>query len=177
MQLKVFYQLPKMTTVSYRRASLDDIDKLNDLQINSYSEFEKSLPADGWATMSENLHNKNKLTDILAHSRPFVAEIDGGIVGMAFLVGSGNPTTIYPADWSYIRMVGVHPSLRGKGVGKKLTGMCIEEARKDGEKIIGLHTSEVMDAARDIYEGLGFKAYKEIDRIFGVRYWLYKMDL
>jgi ribosomal protein S18 acetylase RimI-like enzyme len=166
-----------MTLISYRRASLDDIDKLKDLQIASYSEFEKSLPPDGWTTMSENLHNKSRLTDILAHSQAFVATMDSSIVGMAFLVSSGNPTTIYPADWSYIRMVGVHPSIRGKGVGKKLTSMCIDEARKNGERIIGLHTSEVMDAARHIYEGLGFKAYKEIDRIFGVRYWLYKMDL
>ena len=74
-------------------------------------------------------------------------------------------------------MVGVHPDFRGKGIGKKLTCMCIDDARENGEKIIGLHTSEVMDSARHIYESLGFTVYKEIDRIFGVRYWLYKMNL
>lgn len=74
-------------------------------------------------------------------------------------------------------MVGVHPSFRGNGIGKRLTIMCIDEAQKSREKIIGLHTSEVMNSARHVYESLGFKVFKEIDKIFGVRYWLYRMNL
>ena len=166
-----------MTPISYRGATYEDIKQLSDLKIASYSEFEKMLPEDGWATLNASLHDNNKLKEVLSISRAFVGEIDGCIVGMAFLVSNGNPTTIYPADWSYIRMVGVHPDFRGKGIGKKLTCMCIDNARENGEKIIGLHTSEVMDAARHVYESLGFTVYKEIDRIFGVRYWLYKMNL
>ena len=166
-----------MTSISYRCATHEDVKQLNDLRIASYSEFEKSLPRDGWAILNANLHDNNKLKEVLSNSRAFVGEIDGRIVGMAFVVSNGNPTTIYPAEWSYIRMVGVHPDFRGKGIGKKLTCMCIDNARENGEKIIGLHTSEVMDTARHIYESLGFTVYKEIDRIFGVRYWLYKMNL
>ena len=166
-----------MTSISYRGATYEDFKQLCDLKIASYSEFEKLLPGDGWATLNASLQDSNKLKEVLNISRAFVGEIDGRIVGMAFLVSKGNPTTIYPADWSYIRMVGVHPDFRGKGIGKKLTCMCIDEARENGEKIIGLHTSEVMDSARHVYESLGFTVYKEIDRIFGVRYWLYKMNL
>ena len=106
---------------SYRLASHQDLDQLNDLRIASYSEFERSLPPDGWATLNTNLQDKNYLVDLLAHSRTYIAEINDKIVGMAFLVSSGNPTTIYPAEWSYIRMVGVDPGFRGNGSGKKLT--------------------------------------------------------
>lgn len=166
-----------MTPILYRRASHDDLDQLNDLRIASYYEFEKSLPQDGWRTLSASLQDKNRLIDVFANSQTFVGETNGKIVGMAFLVSSGNPTTIYPADWSYIRMVGVHPSFRGNGIGKRLTIMCIDEAQKSREKIIGLHTSEVMNSARHVYESLGFKVFKEIDKIFGVRYWLYRMNL
>jgi ribosomal protein S18 acetylase RimI-like enzyme len=166
-----------MTSISYRCAKDQDVKQLNDLRIASYSEFEKSLPEDGWATLNASLHDNNKLKEVLNNSRAFVGEIDGRVVGMAFWVSNGNPTTIYPAEWSYIRMVGVHPDFRGKGIGKRLTCMCIDDARENGEKIIGLHTSEVMDVARHVYESLGFTVYKEIDRIFGVRYWLYKMNL
>ena len=166
-----------MPPISYRCATYEDIKQLSDLKIGSYSEFEKMLPEDGWATLNASLHNDNKLKEVLSISRAFVGEIDRRIVGMAFLVSNGNPTNIYPADWSYIRMVGVHPDFRGKGIGKSLTCMCIDNARENGEKIIGLHTSEIMDAARHVYESLGFTVYKEIDRIFGVRYWLYKMNL
>ncbi|MDX2173612.1 MAG: hypothetical protein SFY56_10845 [Bacteroidota bacterium] len=34
--------------------------------------------------------------------------------------------------------------------------MCIAHAKQNNEKTIALHTSEFMDAARHIYEGLGF---------------------
>ncbi len=166
-----------MAPISYRCATDEDIKQLCDLKIASYSEFETKLPEDGWATLNASLHDSNKLKEVLSISHAFVGETGGRIVGVAFLVSNGNPTTIYPAEWSYIRMVGVHPDFRGKGIGKKLTCMCIDNARENGEKIIGLHTSEVMDAARHVYESLGFTVYKEIDRIFGVRYWLYKMDL
>lgn len=166
-----------MTPISYRRATHEDIEQLYDLHIASYSEFEKSLPEDGWATLNASMRDTNKLKEVLSNSRAFVGEINGCIVGMAFLVSSGNPTTIYPAEWSYIRMVGVHPDFCGNGIAKRLTCMCIDDARENGEEIIGLHTSEVMDTARHVYESLGFTVYKEIDRIFGVRYWLYKMNL
>jgi len=166
-----------MNSITYRSASHNDLDQLHDLHIASYSEFQTLLPQSGWTTLSANLNNKQKIKDVFYHSRAFVAEVGGTIVGMAFLVSSGNPTAIYPAHWSYIRMVGVHPAYRGRAIGKELTIMCIEEARKNGEKFIGLHTSEIMNAARHVYEGLGFTIEKEIDKIFGVRYWLYKMDL
>lgn len=55
--------------------------------------------------------------------------------------------------------------------------MCIDAARKNGEKIVTLHTSEIMDKARHLYEGLGFTILKEIDKRLGKRYWLYKLDL
>jgi len=45
------------------------------------------------------------------------------------------------------------------------------------EKTIALHTSEFMDAARHIYEGLGFIMVKEIPPRYGKRYWLYRLDL
>ncbi|MEL6989906.1 MAG: GNAT family N-acetyltransferase, partial [Bacteroidota bacterium] len=66
---------------------------------------------------------------------------------------------------------------QGKGIGKMLTQQCIDYSRSNGEKVIALHTSEFMDAARNIYEKMGFKKEKELDRLFGKRYWLYLMEL
>ncbi|GAC1444158.1 MAG: hypothetical protein NVSMB63_13390 [Sediminibacterium sp.] len=96
---------------------------------------------------------------------------------MAYLVPGGNPTPIYQADWCNIRMVGVHPLYSGQGIAKKLIQLCIQHARQSNEKIITLHTSEIMDAARHIYESLGFTKLREIDPIYGMRYWLYKLEL
>lgn len=83
---------------------------------------------------------------------------------MAFLVPRGNPTEIYEKDWSYTRLVSVNPDFVGQGIGRKLTSICIEAAKQSGEKTIALHTSELMDNARHIYESFGFKILREIDQ-------------
>lgn len=96
---------------------------------------------------------------------------------MAFLISSGNPTDIYLKEWSYIRFISVDPDYSGLGIRRKLTSMCIDLAIQNGEKTIALHTSEIMDKARQLYESLGFKILKEIDPRLGKKYWLYKLDL
>jgi ribosomal protein S18 acetylase RimI-like enzyme len=55
--------------------------------------------------------------------------------------------------------------------------MCIDKAKQTKEKTIALHTSEFMDAARHIYESLGFKVLHEIAPRLGKKYWLYTLDL
>ena len=80
-------------------------------------------------------------------------------------------------DWSYLRLVAVHPDQSGKGIAKALTQLCIDRAIQTNEHTIALHTSEFMDAARYIYEGFGFELLKEIDRIFGKRYWIYTLEI
>ena len=74
-------------------------------------------------------------------------------------------------------MVGVHPTYTGRGIARKLTGMCIDKARELNENVITLHTSEFMDAARHIYESLGFTVLKELAPRLGKKYWLYTLDL
>ena len=80
-------------------------------------------------------------------------------------------------EWSYIRFVSVDPLFGGQGIGRKLTTMCIDQAKDNGEQTIALHTSEIMTNARRIYESLGFEVLREIDQRLGKRYWLYKLDL
>jgi N-acetylglutamate synthase-like GNAT family acetyltransferase len=115
--------------------------------------------------------------DLLQVSRSFVCVADDKVVGMAFLIPSGNPTDLFLAEWSYVRMVGVSPDYSGKGIGKKLTQLCIDFAKKSGEKTICLHTSEVMNTARHIYESFGFSMLKAIPERYGLKYWIFKLDL
>jgi ribosomal protein S18 acetylase RimI-like enzyme len=166
-----------MANLIYRTGSLWEKDSLQQLGILSYSQFSKILSPADWTTMSRFLHNDKMWEQLVNSSKVFVCEDQGKIVGMAYLVASGNPTRIYPDDWCYVRMVGVDPSYRGKGIAKRLTQMCVDYAKESKEKIVGLHTSEKMEDARHIYEGIGFKLHKEIDPIYGMRYFLYKLDL
>ena len=161
----------------YRAGAPDDLQQLKNLGVISYGQYASILTLDNREKLYLFLYNDKGWEDLVRVSEFFVCTNMDVIVGMAYLIPSGNPTDIYPEDWCYIRMVGVHPRYTGNGIAKKLTAMCIKKARELKEKTIGLHTSEFMDAARHIYESLGFTILKEIPPRYGKKYWLYKLDI
>jgi ribosomal protein S18 acetylase RimI-like enzyme len=161
----------------YRSPTLSDIPQLIQLGLISYGQYTPLMTEENKAKMNANISNEETWKNMLAIADGFVCEIGNQIVGMAFLVPSGNPWDIFPAEWSYIRMVGVDPEQTGMGIGKKLTEQCIEAAKNRKEKIVALHTSEVMHAARHIYEKAGFTVLKEVEKRLGLRYWMYVLSL
>jgi ribosomal protein S18 acetylase RimI-like enzyme len=163
--------------IYFRKAETSDFNAVKDLGYLAFSTHKKDLSDEGWQKMKSGLTDKDKQNKLFHSSRVFVAENEAGIVGAAFFLPSGCKDGFYEADWCQLRMVSVHPRHRGKGIGRKLTELCIEEARERKEKKLALHTSEVMTHARKLYESLGFKELKEIDPLFGIRYWLFLLDL
>ncbi len=161
----------------YRIGTLKDKEKLQKLALNSYGQFKEVLTKENWNKMNSFLTAENSYTDLLSKSKCFVCEKRNEIIGMSYLVPRGNPTHIFHKDWSYIRMVGVNSDYGGQGIGKKLTYMCIDFAKETNEKIIALHTSEFMNTARHIYESIGFEQIKELEPIYGKKYWLYKLEI
>ena len=160
----------------YRKADISDFDKLKSLGKESYTEFSKVLTKDHWDTMNSYLESDEGLTKLIGQSVVYVCQNESEIVGMIYLVSSGNPTELFKDHWSYIRFLGVNTKFRGNGIGKKLTDLCIEYAKATNETHIALHTSEFMDSARVIYEKRGFKKTKAIEYL-GKRYWIYVLDL
>lgn len=164
--------------LTYRKGNSKDIAQLMQLAMESWIGYQKELTPQHWQQLEQTLTNPDNFIQLLAQSECFICEIaDRKIVGMAYLVPQGNPTDIYQSDWSYIRFVSVHPDFGGRGIGRYLTQQCIDTARKNGEKIIALHTSEMMEKAISLYEKLGFTILKEIEPRLGKRYWLYLLTL
>lgn len=162
----------------YRQGTIKDLDQLKKLALKSWEQFRPQLTAENWEILRDSLEDSVTYTTLLEQSYCIVcATGEEEIIGMAFLVSRGNPTEIYEKEWSYIRFVTVDPDFEGQGIGSKLTVTCIDKARQDEEQIVALHTSELMDKARHIYECLGFKRLREIDSRLGKRYWLYRLDL
>ncbi|MCE7041823.1 GNAT family N-acetyltransferase [Dyadobacter sp. CY312] len=162
---------------TYRTATIADIPQLKQLGLDSYGTFQNVLTEDNWAKLHSNLRNETVYTDLLNKSTCYVCVYDEQIVGMAFFIPNGNPTEIYDAGWSYVRMVGVHPDFGGRGIGRELMQTCIAVAKETNEKVVALHTSEFMDAARYIYESMGFVKVKDLESRFGKRYWLYRLEI
>ncbi len=163
--------------LSYRIGTISDVDQLQDLGKIAYGQFQSALTPDNWEIFNGNLQDKQKFIDILNIANCFVCVDNDKIIGVAYIIPSGNPTDLFKSDWTYIRMVGVNPKYRGQGIAKALTQKCIDFAKQNNETTIALHTSEFMDAARHIYESIGFKVLKEIPPLFGKKYWLYTLDL
>lgn len=161
----------------YRIATDEDINGLQKLGLNAYGQFKEILADENWLKLHTFLTSENTYPDLLSKSVCYVCETGQDIVGMAFFISNGNPTDIFQSDWSYVRMVGVHTDFGGKGIGKTLMQKCVEQARETGEKMIALHTSEFMDAARHIYENMGFRQVRELETRLGKIYWLYLLEL
>ncbi len=165
-------------TLQYRIGSHKDLNQLKKLSIETWSQYDDQLTPENRENLTKTIQDDQTYLDLLDNSTCFVCEInDHQIIAMAFLVPSGNPTEIYEAHWSYIRFVTVHPDFTGKGIGKEITQKCMDLAKETGEKYIALHTSEMMLAARHIYQSLGFKILKEIPKRLGKRYWLYVYEI
>ena len=147
--------------ITYRLGSKDDLQGFKKLAIKSWTPFKNKLTEDNWRSLYNNILNDKTYEELINHATCILCVADNeSIIGMAFLVPRGNPSDIYLKEWSYIRFVSVDPDFGGQGIGRKLTTMCIDLAKQNGEEIIALHTSEIMDKARHIYESLGFKNFK-----------------
>jgi ribosomal protein S18 acetylase RimI-like enzyme len=161
----------------YRTAVPADIPALRTLGLASYGTLRNHLTADNWKKMESVLLSEDTYTTLVNACFAFICEEETQLLGMAFLVPSGNPTKIYSDDTSYIRMVGVHPDAGGKGIAQSLTRLCMEKAKELGEKTIMLHSAEVMYTARHVYEKLGFKKMHLLDEHYGLEYWLYRYNM
>ncbi len=161
-----------------RQGNFNDLKKLEQLAILSWSQFKNELTPKNWDELFSILSNENTYLDLINNSDSIICQTENEeIIGMAFLVSSGNPTDIYDVKWSYIRFVTVDPKFGGKGIGRKLTETCIDIAKQNKEQTIALHTSIIMEKARHIYESLGFEILREIEPRLGKQYWLYLLNL
>ncbi|RAJ85632.1 acetyltransferase (GNAT) family protein [Chitinophaga dinghuensis] len=166
-----------MDISEFREGQLQDASAVAALLLRSYEQYRQDLDAEHWRTLSGKIGDEAYIRDLMGYSCMLVFEENKTIHGVVFLVPSGNPTDIYPASWSYIRLLGVDPLVRGRGIGLRLMEMAIEKAREGGEEVLGLHTSTIMLAARRMYEQIGFQVVKELEPLLGVEYWLYRMNL
>ena len=86
---------------------------------------------------------------------------EGGVIQGTF--------ALYPIDETRaeVRKMYLHPSLRGRGLGKQLLEHILSIAGASGFEILQLETSSKMIAARKLYESYGFMevdADKKTDR-------------
>jgi DNA-binding MarR family transcriptional regulator/GNAT superfamily N-acetyltransferase len=86
--------------------------------------------------------------------RCWIAERDGENVGCVFIVKEDDTT-------ARLRLLVVDKHARGLGIGARLVDECVRFSRQAGYKRITLWTHRVLDGARKLYIGAGFKLTRE----------------
>ena len=85
----------------------------------------------------------------------WIAEENGERLGSVFCVRGPDEAT------AKLRLLLLHPSSRGQGLGGRLVDTCLDFARQAGYKRMVLWTNDPLVAARHIYLARGFKLTEE----------------
>lgn len=128
---------------------------------DAYREFADSGSWDRYLLELADVQGRAEVGTVL------VAVEDGRILGTLTLeldrrVGDEEPPL--PPDEAHIRMLGVAPDARGRGVARAMLDAAFDVARVAGRSRMTLNTTQRMRAARAMYESLGFERLP--DRVF-----------
>ncbi|MGH3941595.1 MAG: GNAT family N-acetyltransferase [Pseudonocardiaceae bacterium] len=144
---------PRCHEIDIRPAVRSELPAVSTLLSVAYAEFELYLTPLNWAQMTGNIARVVEF----GVGQLLVAHLAGRPAGtVAYLPPGPKNYSRVPQDWAVIRILGVDPALRGRGVGRALTEECLTRARADQAPAVGLHTAEIMTSARALYESIGF---------------------
>jgi ribosomal protein S18 acetylase RimI-like enzyme len=147
--------------ISIRAARPDEYDRVGELTIAAY----RALPVDhlwgGYDAEILDTEGRAKGADIV------VATLDDDVVGAVTYVGeSDSPWSEWtqPGEAQF-RLLAVHVDARGRGIGEALVRECLDRAA--GRPVL-IHTTRWMEAARRMYERLGFERRPDRDVTYAV---------
>ena len=150
--------------VEIREAEPNEYEAAGRVTADAYREFVPVANTD-WNRYPEDIADVAGRAD---RTRIIIAVEDGVILGSATLELDGR---VEPDDdgplrpnEAHIRMLGVAPQARGRGIAKMLMAECESRARAAGRTFMTLHTTHLMKAAQGMYESLGYERGE--DRVF-----------
>jgi predicted N-acetyltransferase YhbS len=144
-----------------RQAARHETSAIEAVCVAAFSEYRSDVPPSVFDAYLDDLH---RLSDQWHEAEVLVAEVGGHIEGSVLFYADVSTEGLgLPQDWSGFRKLAVHPRMRGRGLGRRLTQACIDGARRRHAPTVGIHTAAFMRAARHIYEQIGFRRCAEFD--------------
>jgi ribosomal protein S18 acetylase RimI-like enzyme len=147
-----------------REAVLAEYEEVGRVTAEAYRQFAREGDPD-WQEYLERIADVEGRADRTV----ILVALDGDrVVGSATLelserVEPHDDPVLHPEE-AHIRMLGVHPGARRRGVARALMRACFDRARTEGKTFMTLHTTEPMHSAQRMYESLGFERLE--DRLF-----------
>jgi ribosomal protein S18 acetylase RimI-like enzyme len=148
-----------------REARPEEYAEAGQVTADAYREFIRPEDSGDWHAYLERIAD---VAERAGRTTIVIAVEDGRVLGSGTLELDGrtepDEDDPVPPDEAHIRMLGVDPSARGRGVAKAIMAECVRLAREAGRTRMTLNTTKRMRAARRMYESLGFE--RETDEVF-----------
>ena len=135
----------------YIPGSIGRISELHGTYYHDHWGFGCYFEAKVATELSEFLQRYDKNSDGV-----WIATVNGRVEGSVIIDGIHTEN-----EGAHLRWFILSDTLRGKGVGRKLINRAIDFCRNKGYKTIYLWTFEGLDAARHLYEAVGFRLIKQ----------------
>jgi len=148
--------------VEIREIKSDEVERAGEVVVAAYQALEGAPPIDenGYA---------NELRAVARRAREAVVlvAVDNAdeLVGcVTYVPDDASPFAegLAPGEAS-MRMLGVAPDARRRGMGRSLVEACIARARAEGRERVFIHSGTWMREAHAMYESLGFVRVPERD--------------
>lgn len=154
-----------MTELQIRDARPDDREAIQEVTLTSYQQYADVMPPPHWEFYRQSI--LETLADV-SPAEQIIAEYEGEVVGTALLFPAGAVFSTpdgdsVTLDRPEMRLLAVAPAARGRGVGTALVRECIRRAQQAGVAELTLHTTDMMQVAMRMYEGMGFVRAPELD--------------
>jgi ribosomal protein S18 acetylase RimI-like enzyme len=156
-----------------REGRPDELDQIEALVKTAYREFQPLFPEQVWQAWMDNIRE----TVHFQAGVIIVAESGGKIQGVVKFYPDASQAALgkWPSEAASMRVLAVNPGSRGQGYGTLLARECVHRAKALKIFTIYLYTGTFMQAARHLYEKLGFRRAPEFDRDPGPI--AYRLDL
>ena len=153
---------PNEERSNVRNAGVEDLNQVSLLIRDAYQEYQANFSPEVWERYSREIMDVRSRLDT---SELIVAENSGRLVGAVTFYPNTSPSDQggWPAGWTGIRLLAVHPDARGMGIGRVLMDECLRRSRLLSATALGLHTTELMGIAQGMYERMGFVRVPEYD--------------
>lgn len=140
-----------------RVARPEEYEEAGRVTAGAYREFVRPEDAGDWEGYLARIADVGARAD---RTTIVVAVEDGRVLGSGTLEIAGRTEADeddpLPPDECHLRMLGVDPSARGRGVAKAIMAECERLAVAAGKSRITLNTTRRMNAAQRMYESIGF---------------------
>jgi ribosomal protein S18 acetylase RimI-like enzyme len=161
MQLNVLRSQSSRAPLTVRPAEPADHEAILAVMAAANTEYRPLISAEIY---DEYFRGLRDLITARPDARIAVAEQGQQIVGAVALIADGDKADLDDSGrWASVRALAVDPAARRRGIGQRLVGWCIGEARQHEAPAICLHSAIFQITAHRLYERLGFKRMPERD--------------